>query len=116
MTAINSRATNGKVTKVVAMMIPGTAKMILMSCSESQGPNQPRAPNNKTKIRPEITGETLNGKSTTVISTLLPQKSYLETSQAAAIPNKTLSGTAMPAVSNVSRMASSVSSCVSAST
>src|SRR3954471_15401707 len=114
MTAISSRATSGNVTKVVAMTIPGTAKMILMSCSESHGPNQPRAPNNKTKIKPEITGETLNGRSTTVISRLLPQKSYLEINQAAAMPNTTLSGTAMPAVSRVSRMASMVSSCANA--
>src|SRR5450432_2660918 len=114
MVAMSSRATSGKVTNVVAMTMPGTAKMILMSCSDSHGPNQPWAPNNKTKIKPEITGETLNGRSTTVISTLLPQKSYLEISQAAATPNTTLSGTEMPAVSNVSLMASRVSSCARA--
>src|SRR3954469_24856580 len=114
MTAISSRATSGNVTKVVAMTIPGTAKMILMSCSESHGPNQPRAPNNSTKIKPEITGETLNGRSTTVIRILLPQKSYFEISQAAAIPKTTLSGTEIPAVSRVSQIADTVSSWVSA--
>ena len=57
--------------------MPGTAKMIFTSCSLSHGPNQPRAPNNNTKIKPEITGETLNGKSTTVISRLLPRKIVL---------------------------------------
>src|SRR6478609_9210886 len=113
-TAISSRATNGKVTTVVAMTIPGTAKMTFTSCSLSQGPNQPRAPNNSTKTKPEITGETLNGKSTMMTSTLLPKKSYLEMSQAAATPNTTFSGTAMLAVSSVSRMASSVSSWASA--
>src|SRR5450432_2730790 len=114
MTAMTSRATSGKVTKVVAMTMPGTAKMIFMSCSLSHGPNQPWAPNKSTKMSPEMTGETLNGRSTKVINTLLPQKSYLETSQAAAMPNTTLSGTEMPAVTKVKRMASSVSSWASA--
>ena len=45
---ISSRATKGKVTKMVASTMPGTAKMILMSCSASQGPNQPCAPNTST--------------------------------------------------------------------
>ena len=35
---ISSRATNGKVTKIVASTMPGTAKMILMSCSLEPGP------------------------------------------------------------------------------
>ena len=34
---ISSRATNGKVTKIVASTMPGTAKMILMSCAASHG-------------------------------------------------------------------------------
>ncbi|MNR45116.1 hypothetical protein D3C85_1639340 [compost metagenome] len=42
---ISSRATNGKVTKIVASTMPGTANMILMSCASSHGPNQPCAPN-----------------------------------------------------------------------
>ena len=71
---ISSRATKGKVTKVVASTMPGTAKMILMSCSSSQGPNQPCAPNSSTKIMPEITGETANGRSIRVIRTFLPRK------------------------------------------
>ena len=41
MTAMSSRATNGNDTKIVARTMPGTAKMILMSCSNSHGPNQP---------------------------------------------------------------------------
>jgi hypothetical protein len=48
MRGISSRATNGKVTKTVAMTMPGTAKMISTSCSISQGPNQPWAPNSST--------------------------------------------------------------------
>ncbi|MNT02393.1 hypothetical protein D3C72_1368880 [compost metagenome] len=42
---INSRATNGKVMKMVASTMPGTANKILMSCACSHGPNQPWAPN-----------------------------------------------------------------------
>ena len=45
---ISSRATNGKVTKMVASTMPGTANRILMSWSISQGPNQPWAPNSST--------------------------------------------------------------------
>jgi hypothetical protein len=45
---INSRATNGNVTKIVASTMPGTAKMICMLCSDSHGPNQPCAPKTRT--------------------------------------------------------------------
>ena len=41
MSGISSRATNGNVTNAVASTMPGTAKMILMSCAVSHGPNQP---------------------------------------------------------------------------
>ena len=71
---ISSRATKGAVTKVVASTMPGTAKMILMSCSTSQAPNQPWAPKSSTKIMPEITGETANGRSIRVISRFLPRE------------------------------------------
>ena len=42
---------------MVASMMPGSAKMMLMSCSCSQTPNQPCRPNSSTKTMPEITGE-----------------------------------------------------------
>ncbi|MCY1244633.1 hypothetical protein D9M72_577230 [compost metagenome] len=45
---ISSRATKGKVTKMVASTMPGTANMILMSCVSSHGPSQPCAPNSST--------------------------------------------------------------------
>ena len=44
---------------------------------------------------PEITGETANGRSISVISRLLPRKSNLAMAQAAATPKTRLSGTAM---------------------
>ena len=43
----------------------------------ASGPNQPCAPNSSTKIIPEITGETANGRSIRVISRFLPRKSNL---------------------------------------
>ena len=95
----------GKVTKTVAKMIPGTAKIILMSCACNHGPNQPWAPNIKTYINPATTGETENGKSTRVVRNALPLNSYLAIAQAAAIPNTKLSGTAIAAVSRVNRIA-----------
>ena len=45
---ISSRATKGKVTKIVASTMPGTAKMIWMLCSISHGPSQPWAPKSST--------------------------------------------------------------------
>ena len=45
---ISSRATNGNVTKIVASTMPGTAKMIWMSCACSHGPSQPCMPNSST--------------------------------------------------------------------
>src|SRR4051812_44157236 len=56
-------------------------------------------------MRPETTGDTLKGKSMSVMSRLLPGKRYFEISHAAATPNTTLSGTAIAAVNKVSLMA-----------
>ncbi len=100
-TGISSRATNGKVTKMVASTIPGTAKMILMLCAISQPPNHPCAPNISTKIMPEITGETANGRSISVVSRFLPRKSNCAIAHDAARPKTMLSGTAIAAVSSV---------------
>ena len=82
---------------MVASTMPGTAKMILMSCAGSHGPNQPCAPNSSTKIRPATTGDTENGRSMRVISSCLPRKSNLAMAQAAATPNTRFSGTAIAA-------------------
>ncbi len=114
MSGISSRATNGKVTKMVASTMPGTAKMIWMSCSRSHGPNHPCAPNRRTYTSPEITGDTANGRSISVISTLLPRNSNLAMAQAAATPNTRFAGTAMAATSRVSCMAATASGSVSA--
>ena len=76
-----------------------------MSCASSHGPSTPRAPKSSTKIRPEITGDTLNGRSISVISALLPRNRYFAISQAAATPNTRFSGTQIAAVSSVSRIA-----------
>ena len=57
---------------------------------------------------PETTGETENGRSMSVISTVLPRKSNFAIAQAAATPKTQFSGTAMPAAMNVSLIAASV--------
>ena len=115
MSGISSRATNGAVTNVVASTMPGTAKMILMSCASSQGPNQPCAPNRRTKIIPEITGETAKGRSIRVISRFFPGNSNLEMHHAAATPKTRLIGTAIEAMSSVSLAALSASGSLIAS-
>ena len=105
MTGMSSRATNGQVTNIVASAMPGTAKMIWTLCAASHGPSSPWAPNTSTKTRPLTTGDTENGKSIRVISTVFPGKSNFAIAQAAQMPNAALIGTAMAAMVNVSRIA-----------
>ena len=59
--------------------------------------------------QPETTGETENGRSISVISRLLPTNSNLAIAQAAHTPNTRFRGTAIPAASNVNRIAASAS-------
>ena len=56
-----------------------------------------------------MTGDTANGRSISVINALLPRKSNFAMVHAAASPKTILSGTAIDAVSNVSRIALSAS-------
>src|ERR1022692_2437389 len=63
-TGINSRATNGNVTNTVASTMPGTAKIILMSCASSHFPKKPCSPNSRTNNKPATTGETENEEHT----------------------------------------------------
>jgi hypothetical protein len=100
----------------VASTIPGTAKMIRMSLSDSHEPNQPCAPKTSTKTRPATTGETENGRSISVISICLPGNSNLAMAQAAATPKTRLSGTEIAAASSVSLIADKASGSTSAVT
>ena len=109
---MSSRATYGKVTNMVASTMPGTAKMIAMSRSCSQCPNQPWTPNSITSTRPATTGETANGRSISVMSRLLPRNSNFAMAQAAQMPNTVFTGTTIAAVSSVSRIEASVSGSV----
>src|SRR5690606_29351210 len=109
---INSRAINGKVTKIVANTMPGTAKIMRILFSESQGPSQLWAPNSNTYIKPATTGDTAKGKSINVINACLPRNWNLVIDQAAAKPNTTLSGTAIAAANKVSLIAAHASGSV----
>src|SRR5512140_997908 len=111
---MSSRAMNGKVTKMVASTMPGTANSSLMSCACNQWPNQPCAPNSSTYTRPDTTGLTANGKSISVMSRLLPLNSNLAMAQDAAMPNSRLAGTAMAAAMKVSLIADQASGSFSA--
>jgi hypothetical protein len=53
-------------------MMPGKAKMILMSWACRKFPSRPARPNSSTKMSPEITGDTLKGMSMSEMSRLLP--------------------------------------------
>ena len=90
--------------------------MMCQSCASRNGPKTPRAPRSSTKISPEITGDTENGRSIRVSSVLLPGKRYFAMSHDAAMPKTTLSGTEIAAVSSVSLMAAIVSGSWMAST
>src|ERR1700709_2914117 len=74
---ISALATNGKVTKVVASAMPGTANSTWMLCACIRGPKNPCAPNSSTKTRPEITGLTENGRSINELKNVLPGNSNL---------------------------------------
>src|SRR5690554_5595057 len=74
---INSRAINGKVIKAVANTIPGTAKIMVISWSINQRPNQLLEPNISKYIKPTTTGDIENGRSINVSNICLPLKSNL---------------------------------------
>ena len=78
--------------------------MIWMSAAASTGPNQPCAPNSRTQTRPEITGETENGRSIRVVSRPRPGKSNRPMHQAAAMPQTAFSGTLIAATIRVSQI------------
>ena len=88
--------------------------MIRMSCLCSHGPTRPCAPNSRTKTIPEMTGDTLNGRSMSVTRRFLPRNSKRAIAQEAARPNRTLSGTATPVTISVSRIAASAIGSVTA--
>ena len=99
---MSSRATKGKVTKIVARTIAGKCKGDFdVVIPRSQGPSQPCIPKIRIKTRPETTGETEKGMSISAVRSVLPRKSNLATAQAAAMPKIMLAGTAMAATSSV---------------
>src|SRR6266481_6882412 len=75
----------------------------------SHGPQYPCAPKSKTKIRPEITGLTENGRSINEIRKVLPGKSNLAMAQAATRPNTRLRLTEIAATYSVSLIADKAS-------
>ncbi len=102
MSGMSSRATKGKVTKIVARMRPGTEKTSFRPWVSAQGPRIPCRPKRRMKTMPEMTGDTPKGRSMRVMRAFLPGKSNLAMAQAAATPKRRFKGTATPAVSRVS--------------
>ena len=86
-TGMISRATNGNDTKTVARTMPGTANTILRPWSISHGPSRPCRPNSSTNTMPEITGDTANGRSISVVSRFLPRNSNFAMAHPAQTPN-----------------------------
>ena len=60
-TGINSRATNGSVTNVVAITSAGTVNSTSNPFARSHGPKNPCRPNSSTNTSPATTGETESG-------------------------------------------------------
>ena len=73
-TGISSREINGNVTNIVARIIPGTAKITFISSSCKRGYKILCLPKVSTNIRPAITGDTVTGKSMSVVRIFLPLK------------------------------------------
>src|SRR5262245_4079576 len=108
-TGISSRATNGKVTNAVASTRLGVAKMTWYLCSRSHGPKYPCAPKRSTNTSPATTGETENGRSIRVTSSVRPGNRNRAMHHAAATPKTRLSATATGATVMVNRMECRVS-------
>ena len=113
---ISSRATNGNVTKSVASTSPGTENTSFRPCASAHGPSTPCRPKSRMNTIPEMTGDTPKGRSISVTSAFLPGKSNFAIAHAAATPKTRFSGTAIAAVSSVSRSAESAIGSTSAST
>ena len=78
---------NGNVTNTVARIIPGTAKITLIPSSLKSGYIGLCLPNVSTNIRPAIMGETVTGRSMSVVRSFLPLNLNFVIDQAAKIPN-----------------------------
>jgi hypothetical protein len=74
----------------------------------AQLPKTPSRPNSSTKISPETTGETENGRSISEISSVLALNLNLPIAQAAASPNMALKNTAMVPTTSVMAIADRV--------
>ena len=92
---ISSRATNGKVTKMVASTMPGTAKMILMSCVDQPRPEPALRAEQQHVDQAGDHRRHRERQSISVTSRFLPRNSNLAMAQAAATPKTTFSGTAI---------------------
>jgi hypothetical protein len=79
--------------------------MIWIPRLESAVPNQPWAPKSSTNTRPEITGETANGRSIKESSRFRPRKLNFAMTQDAARPKMRLATRVTAAVVTVSRKA-----------
>ena len=100
-TGIISLETNGNVTNIVASTTPGIANVIRTFVSKNSlnariaGYIQPRWPNVIKYASPTITGEMENGISMMVARICFPLNENLVRSQAAQIPKKVFTTTAM---------------------
>ena len=107
-TGISSLEMNGNVTNTVARIIPGTAKITLIPSSLKSGYIGLCLPNVSTNIRPAIMGETVTGRSMSVVRSFLPLNLNFVIDQAAKIPNTVLNSTANTVASTVSTIAFTV--------
>ncbi|MNP19357.1 hypothetical protein D3C76_1118790 [compost metagenome] len=110
---INSLATNGIVTNVVAIIIPGGANIIFILLAFRKSAKRPwLVLKSNTNINPAITGEIAKGISKRVSKILFPLNSNLPNAQDAAKPNIVFIGTATNTVNKVSFNASNATGSV----
>jgi len=99
----------GRVTKVVARIIPGTAKITLIPNWFNKDPKKLLLPKRRTNTIPEITGEIVRGRSSNVKMKFLPWKSNLVIAQAADKPKTKLRSMEITVVKTVNLIAVIVS-------
>ena len=90
---------------IVAITMPGIAKMTRMPWSASHPPHQPRKPQTRTIESPTTTGERARGRSMSVLSRVRPGTRRRTMSSAASTPKIVFRGTTINVIWVVSQSA-----------
>ena len=104
-TGTTSRTTKGRHTKMVARIIPGSAKMTWMPASDAYWPSQSFGPQTRMMQRPTTTGDRASGRSMSALTKERAGTRRRTRMRAARTPKIVFSGTTMTVMSTVSHSA-----------